>query len=184
MQKCEKMLLGGNGSPTYRKQSIWRGCPTAADAPNTIFRRIMMKHFDSWRSENNKKKNIVKICVLKNRVLMPDLGPTNENKVSGTRDGSERVRIKKLCRQLLSKKNPSVKTGAMIDFRVPTLHLSNLLLVQHRPRRKEYYFSRYLLDESFFVFSKSKIEIQKKLLIKFRQAKALYKSKEKQNTFF
>ena len=51
------MPLGGNGSPECRKQSIWRGCPTATDRPETIFGPRMIKNVDSRRSKNNEKTN-------------------------------------------------------------------------------------------------------------------------------
>ena len=57
LEKCEKMHLNGNGSPKYRKQSTRRGCPTATDAPDTIFKTKLMKNVDSWRSENSEKTN-------------------------------------------------------------------------------------------------------------------------------
>ena len=55
MQKYQKMLLGGNGSTEYRKQSTRRGCPTATDAPDTIFRVKMIKNVDLWWSKIVKK---------------------------------------------------------------------------------------------------------------------------------
>ena len=57
VQKCQKMLLDGNGSPEYRKQSTRRGCPTATDARETIFGPKMIKNDDFWRSENSEKTN-------------------------------------------------------------------------------------------------------------------------------
>ena len=50
------MPLGGNGSPECRKQSIWRGCPTATDRPETIFGPKMIKNVDSRRSKNRKNQ--------------------------------------------------------------------------------------------------------------------------------
>ena len=55
--KCQKMHLSGNGSPEYRKQSTRRGCPTATDAPDMIYKPKLMKHVDFWRSKNSEKTN-------------------------------------------------------------------------------------------------------------------------------
>ena len=69
MKKCKKMGLGGHGSPEYIKQSIWRGCPEATDAPDTIFRPKMMKKVVSRLSKNSEKTNarrrFVHFCGLK-----------------------------------------------------------------------------------------------------------------------
>ena len=66
------MPLGGNGSPECRKQSIWRGCPTATDRPETIFGPKMIKKVDSRRSKNNEKTNarrrILHLSGLKNSI--------------------------------------------------------------------------------------------------------------------
>ena len=57
LEKCKKMSLAGHGSPEYRKQSIWRGCPAATDAPDTIFRPKIIKHVVSRLSESSEKTN-------------------------------------------------------------------------------------------------------------------------------
>ena len=66
------MPLGGNGSPECRKQSIWRGCPTATDRPETIFEPKMIKKVDSRRSKNSEKTNarrrILHLSGLKNSI--------------------------------------------------------------------------------------------------------------------
>ena len=49
------MHLAGNGSPECRKQSTWRGGPTATNAPDMIFRPKMMKNVDLMRSKNIRK---------------------------------------------------------------------------------------------------------------------------------
>ena len=56
-EKCPKIHLARNGSPKYRKQSTWRGCPTATDAPDMIFKQKLMKNVDFWRSLISEKTN-------------------------------------------------------------------------------------------------------------------------------
>ena len=56
-ENCPKIHLARNGSPKYRKQSTWRGCPTATDAPDLIFRQKLMKIVDFWRSIISEKTN-------------------------------------------------------------------------------------------------------------------------------
>ena len=65
------MPLGGNGSPECRKQSIWRGCPTATDGQETIFGPKMTKNVDSRRSKNSEKTN-ARRRILQNVVVEND----------------------------------------------------------------------------------------------------------------
>ena len=68
------MGLGGHGSPEYIKQSIWRGCPEATDAPDTICRPKMIKKvvIGMVGIQMERKNIVLSLIMVELRVFIPN----------------------------------------------------------------------------------------------------------------